>query len=108
MTTIHQLCAETLKDVIDLTTKITVLIPKSSGTTSQIYWRSSGKTVRVGSLAFLNSGIDVCIYHQTDPIPKNHVVRVFPNGVGNVESMVADIQARIGRIQGIIIEGCND
>lgn len=65
-TTVHQLCARTLKNILVKTEDVHVTIPTTTGLTSHIYITIGDETVRVGSNAFLSAGIDVCIYALTE------------------------------------------
>lgn len=108
-TTVHTLTQKTFKDILDITVDTKVCIPKTTGLTSRIYITIGEETVRAGSRAFLNDGIDVCIYELTEneSIPHDCFVQIFQSGRYSVSSMVAIMGMHIGRLQDIKVKGCN-
>lgn len=106
-TTVHQLCARTLKNILVKTEDVHVTIPTTTGLTSRIYITIGDETVRVGSNAFLSAGIDVCIYALTEKDCVSGSEQIFKKGTHSISSMIAIIGMKIGRIQDIKIKGCS-
>lgn len=109
MATIHQMCAKTLENIFDPNKEIKISIPKLKSITSSIYITIDDKTVRAASRAFLNSGMDVCIYEldENATIPENCFEQIFKIGTHCKTSIVAIICMRIGVLQDIKIKGCS-
>ena len=109
MSNVHTHVKRTLKDFLDNTKEIKLLIPKTTGITSRLYLTIDDETVRVGSNAFLQGGIDVCIYALTekDSISPDCFEQIFESGKYSESSTMAIIGMRIGRIQDIKVKGCN-